>query len=87
MSSRDEFEEIFSASPYGYSVERFSEDAAWPGQYIEPDTALAWHAWKASREQMKQECIAVLARYAESFANAPLGQIAKNYISLIKELE
>ena len=87
MSSQEEFENIFSVSLHGYSVKRFSENAAWPGQYIEPDTALAWHAWKASREQMKQECIAVLTGYTESFDDAPVGHMAKNYINLIKELE
>lgn len=45
---RARFEKWISAMPYERSVDRFSDDeskAAWPGQYRDIQTQIAWRAW------------------------------------------
>lgn len=46
---REEFEKWISAPPYERSIRRYPDDAerfAWPGQYREVSTELAWQAWQ-----------------------------------------
>lgn len=43
---RDAFEAWISQPPYEHTCERHGEESAWPGQYREYSTELAWEAWQ-----------------------------------------
>jgi len=46
--SRKQFEAWISGPPFEYDVERYPEDSAWPGSYMNLGTDLAWQAWQAA---------------------------------------
>jgi hypothetical protein len=51
--SRKQFEAWVSSPPYEYDVERYPEDASWPGSYMNLGTDLAWQAWQEARKSVE----------------------------------
>ena len=45
---RHDFEAFISSPPFERSVERFGDESAWPGNYVDLDVDLAWNAWQES---------------------------------------
>jgi site-specific DNA-methyltransferase (adenine-specific) len=54
--NRADFEAIFGADPFGLDLDRWPEDGpvAWPGQYKEQKTEIAWQAWLAAHHAKPQ---------------------------------
>lgn len=87
MSNREVFEEIFTAFPYEYSNERFSEDASWPGQYMDHCMQQMWIAWQASRTLMRAECIdTIRARCVDKLIDSGVSPSFREAITAIEEL-
>lgn len=52
-TEREQFEAVFSANPYEFSMSRWPDHHrySWPGQYREYHVQAAWEAWQAARAQ------------------------------------
>jgi hypothetical protein len=51
------FEDIISSSPYERDIKRFPDDhlaTAWPGNYRDITTDLAWQIWRTRAEQAQR---------------------------------
>ena len=55
MDSREQFEQIFSKPPFEFSMNKYSDDEAWPGDYRAYTVKCAWEGWQASRESLVVE--------------------------------
>ena len=51
--TRDAFERWISSAPIYAEISRWSADSAWPGQYQDYSTQLAWEAWCEAIKQVE----------------------------------
>lgn len=53
--SRKDFEAWISNPPYERMCDRGSPGSAWPGQYKNYETQLAWEAWQAATAKQREK--------------------------------
>ena len=54
MNQREQFEAVITAPPFEKFIDRYGDDAAWPGQYIDYGVQLAWDIWQAAQSSMME---------------------------------
>lgn len=51
---RQAFEKWITAPPFERGIERYGEQSAWPGNYQDYDTQIAWNGWQAAIEHLSR---------------------------------
>ena len=88
MSSQEEFEKWYESDAMPLEADWFIRDPDETDEYLHGRTQWCWIVWQASREQMKQECIAHIDKYCKDMTNE--GEPIPSYnvaIACIEELE